>query len=79
MSEWPDISTAPKDGTEIIVGVSCATVWIARNAYWVRAEEWMGDDTAVDGWWSPTSSCGQELLTDIYEPTHWLPMPRPPQ
>ncbi|HYF54177.1 MAG TPA: hypothetical protein VEA41_07955, partial [Salinarimonas sp.] len=80
---WEPIETAPKDGTEIIVGVDIATVWIARNAWWDDGEAWdtQGFDSQAEaaGWWSPTSSVGQQKLAGLYEPTHWMPMPAPPE
>lgn len=79
MSDWQDISTAPKDGTEIIVGVDVATVWIVRSARYVRADEWYpSEPDDVDGWWSYINSVSQEQLVGIYEPTHWMPQPAPP-
>lgn len=81
---WQPIVTAPKDGTEVIVGVDIATVWVTRGAWYRSAEEvkrieslgWDADDV---GWWSYKHSITQEKLEGIYEPTHWLPMPEPPE
>lgn len=75
---WQPIELAPKDGTEVIVGVDVASVWIARNARFVRAEEWMHREPEdTDGWWAYKNSVSQEQLEGIYEPTHFLPMPDP--
>ena len=77
---WKPIATAPKDGTEIFVGFDLATVWIARNARFVRADEWVpNDDAETDGWWSYRNSVTQEKLAGVHEPTHWCPMPSPPE
>lgn len=76
---WKPIETAPKDGTEVFVGVDTASVWIARNARFVRADEWLpGEPGDTDGWWSYRNSVSQEKLEGIHEPTHWCPMPVPP-
>lgn len=77
--EWQLIATAPRDGTEILVGVDVATVWIVRNARWVSAEQWVPNEIGdTDGWWAYRSSVSQEKLEGIFEPTHWCPMPEPP-
>ncbi len=77
--EWQPIETAPRDGTEIIVGVDIASVWIVRNARFVKATNWTPQEPDdVDGWWAQRNSVTQEHLDGIYEPTHWLPMPDPP-
>ena len=78
MSEWLPIETAPKDGTEVLVGVDIATVWIVRNARFVRGEDWM-EPESEDGWWAYCNSVSQEMLEGIFAPTHWMPMPDPPQ
>jgi hypothetical protein len=79
---WQPIATAPKDGTVVLVGVDIATQWIVRNAFWREVDVnlkdmgWEEDDT---GWWAYRTSMTQERLDGIYEPTHWLPMPEPPE
>jgi hypothetical protein len=73
---WQPIESAPKDGTEVIVGVDIASVWITRGAFYVAPGERDSDDSV--GWWSYKHSVTQEKLDDIYEPTHWLPMPETP-
>lgn len=78
-AQWLPIATAPRDGSEVLVGVSIATVWIVRNASFVRADEWSPSEPGdSDGWWSYKSSVSQEMLEGIYAPTHWMPMPDPP-
>lgn len=83
MDKWQPIETAPKDGTEIIVGMDMATVWVVHVAFWVQVDEdmkLMGDWSDSDtGWWSYIrGSVTQEKLEGIYEPTHWMPLPKPP-
>lgn len=73
--EWLPIKSAPKDGRNIIVGADIASVWITRNAFWSDDEF---DENSEPGWWSYRNSVGRELLEGIYEPTHWIPMPYPP-
>lgn len=75
-SQWKPIETAPKDGTDIIVGVDIATVWIVRSA-WYRGPEVIEQqpdvfDESDIGWWSYIHSVTQEKLEGIFEPTHWL-------
>lgn len=76
---WKPIETAPKDGTEIFVGVEIGEVWIARNARFVCADQWVpGEQGDTDGWWSYRNSVSQVQLDGLYEPTHWCQMPVPP-
>ncbi len=71
---WQPIRTAPKDGSEVLVGVDIATVWIVRNARWVD-----GGGHFEEGWWTFKHSVTQEKLQGIYAPTHWMPMAEPPE
>lgn len=77
MSEWQDISTAPRDGTEIqlwIIDKGTEPGWVPIGA-WVdepyRGEgpcwcEWdIVDYDGVEGWSAVTA-------------THWMPLPAPP-
>lgn len=69
MTEWQDISTAPKDGTEILVYFTeheskIGNILTAKyqNEYWI-------DPNIV----SP--------IVRLFEPflTHWMPLPNPPE
>lgn len=87
-NEWQPIETAPKDGTEIIVGWDSATVWITRSAYYDNGmavdiegnpfplweTQGFSSQAEAEGWWSPDNCVG----TCKVEPTHWMPLPAPP-
>lgn len=67
---WQPIETAPKDGTDVIVGFDLASVWIIHLA-------WFNKDTS--SWWSYTrGSVTQEELEGCRTPTHWIPHPPRP-
>lgn len=64
MNAWKDISTAPKDGTPILVCVSgCWPDTVAWNAKQEAWEEGDGSFSTLDDW--PL--------------THWMPLPEPPE
>ncbi len=76
MSEWQDISTAPRDGTHVDLYFPGK---IGRKTDWWFSRDpiWGGDGE----WISEYRECGQDL-TAIYpntKPTHWMPLPTPPQ
>lgn len=60
---WQDIDSAPKDGTIILLG---------------------HPEAVFDGWWHSASNAwidGERNMYDDYceyEPTHWQPLPEPP-
>jgi hypothetical protein len=79
MNEWQPIETAPKDGTDIIVGYDFASVWIVHVAFWRGVDLDMGFTEDDVGWWSyKTTSVAQEQLGGYYAPTHWIPLPKVP-
>jgi hypothetical protein len=61
--QWRPIETAPKDGTAILLGHECA----AFSGWWDDEYEWVDGETSMFG----------DLTS--YEPTHWMPLPQPPQ
>lgn len=82
-ASWLPIETAPKDGTDIIIGFDSASVWIVHVAWWRELEDWMRDDSQWSeedvGWWSYTNhSVTQEKLEGHRTPTHWMPLPSLP-
>jgi hypothetical protein len=80
MSEWQPIESAPKDGTDIIVGFDFATVWIVHVAWYRNEGIENGCESPEDvGWWSYVRhSVTQEKLEGHYTPTHWIRLPKVP-
>lgn len=69
--EWRDISTAPKDGTEII---------IAGNG-WSSCAAWGSTKYHGSGWLDACDlthpeSCSSRPWAGV---THWMPLPLPPR
>jgi hypothetical protein len=66
---WNPIATAPRDGTKI-------DLWDGRrrtpDAYWSEIEEWW----CVDGLYGPDEPAP---LAIVPAPTHWSPIPDPPE
>lgn len=71
---WRDISTAPRDGTDILVfdadelglpDTACCTV--------VR---WYGGEWAIVGYGGPIVE--EDGWVRTFMPTHWMPLPDPP-
>jgi len=65
--EWQPIETAPKDGTEVIVvrsGFKVTVGWFDKKS----------------GWTNPTRAISEDYDQEMggYEPTHWMPLPKPP-
>jgi hypothetical protein len=80
---WQTIETAPKDGSDIIVGFDAASVWVVHVAWWNGADQpgfaENGGTEADIGWWSYTrGSVTQEQLDGHRAPTHWIPLPDTP-
>lgn len=66
MSEWQDISTAPRDGTRILAFAIRDKKPIMRVTYWRLPE----DDTGYTGW--------GEFNETFWPATHWMPLPKAP-
>ena len=63
---WQPIETAPKDGTLVLLSGFGLPVW---QGYWVGQ---VGRH-AINGW-TRFNSVDME-----WKPTHWMPLPEPPQ
>lgn len=85
MSEWQPIETAPKDGTEVLVyradtGVMLAR-WIAPCDFMTEAEMDHVLDATDDGGdpdWFAADFIGGGRISNDGLPTHWMPLPAPP-
>lgn len=73
MSEWMDISTAPKDGTRV-------DLWAAERRRYVS--ERITDCWFMDGQWVHHRTIYDPETPDdlafLYNVTHWMPLPNPP-
>lgn len=67
--EWQPIETAPKDGTRVLVAEEDDNESIGV-AYW-----FCGSEDQDAGWYS--SACVDDVT--MFYPTHWIPLPQPPQ
>lgn len=72
MTEWQPIETAPKDGTSIL-----AFMPDAAEQFRIMPIE-MLDFNDGDGpqWWQADVDDGHPLEVT---PTHWMPLPQPPE
>ncbi len=79
MSDWQPIETAPKDGSTILLCVSNSEREpVIVTGLWVtEAMDWSGWPITEPTWrevW-----CHFQLASDGDNPTHWMPLPTPPQ
>jgi hypothetical protein len=70
---WQPIDTAPKDGTEVLVG------WYFKRGYYehqVWQDRGWGWDVAIASWEGERWSDWQRTIDPT--PTHWMPLPAAP-
>lgn len=66
---WQPISTAPKDGTDVLV-CQGATVAVAHWNLHLGGPGWLDDSGAAQhDYWN---------YVGCISPTHWMPLPEPP-
>lgn len=72
MSEWQPIETAPKDGTDILLGYYPTWPGLDLGKGSCEVAFWHG----IKNTW-----CGRVLLNadGHFSPTHWMPLPPPPK
>lgn len=84
MSEWQPIDTAPRDGTKILawgpIGAMVHGNRVVSDpvAHVLLFKIAKGFDPAGD-WWSPSLPTNEHFHQLAHFPTHWIPIPSPPQ
>ena len=85
MSEWRDISTAPRDGTKILGfepdGLHGPTYAVI---YWYTQEPFPGYEPAENGlfrqvFYGEAYSWWEGADYSPFNATHWMPLPEPPE
>lgn len=71
---WQPIETAPKDHSHILVFVPRANATV-QEVWWAQSYE----EDATGHWMTPLCPCGRGYTILIDTPTHWMPLPDPPQ
>lgn len=83
MMEWKPIETAPKDGTELLLWRADSGVILAR---WIAPCDFLtdeeieknhADDSEEPDWFHADYVQGGRITDGA--PTHWMPLPEPPQ
>lgn len=81
MSEWQPIETAPKDGSWILAinnrGNQAVIIWSHSAPHWTERS-----DAPRGGWIHPFSDGIQSTFWNGgcgSVPTHWMPLPEPPE
>lgn len=77
MSKWQDISTAPKDGTTVLLreddGFISTAMWDSLPDGFDEEEGWVTNLENQFGVWSP------DYMPAFINPTHWMPLPDGPE
>jgi hypothetical protein len=68
MSEWRPIETAPKDGSRVLLWLDCLSeCYIGR---------WQPRGRSPNTW---AVAFGSQATSLASGPTHWMPLPAPPE
>jgi len=70
VTDWQPIYTAPKDGTDILLGSQYSERFYACVGFWLVP---LNEDD-IEGWTLPA----EQMEPVIPPPTHWMPLPDPP-
>lgn len=82
MSEWRDISTAPRDGTQVLLFPHMVTAhWDFGDDEWMIMTVPLNKDGTIAEDWSARPVMWFCVYANIegYEPTYWQPLPEPPE
>lgn len=77
MTEWRDIATAPKDGTDFLAYDPIAALPVAMR--WQAYSQEDREEIGELGYWSYSEELLNEADPAGAQPTHWMPLPAPPE
>lgn len=77
-SEWQPIETAPKDGSRYLIYVPRVATDSDSSWFTVLVASYVGGYDSGDVWFTMLRGKEKTYGEDIYDPTHWMPLPTPP-
>lgn len=66
---WRPIETAPKDGSDMLL-------WCSNSEPRIVQGRWA--EFGGEGWWGFSESLLSDIVGQIEDATHWMPLPSPP-
>lgn len=83
-ADWHSIESAPKDGRTLLLGYyNSAGKWRTMRGQWFSweaiNEEWEEPERGIEGWYETSVENDDPPNCWWTEPTHWMPLPSPPQ
>lgn len=80
-TRWQPIETAPHDGTHILVGTfPCPKGAVTiTTAHWWGPPSFAGEGPPVGEWALSVNALGEYSDCGVKAPTHWQPLPDPPE
>ncbi|HVM91364.1 MAG TPA: DUF551 domain-containing protein [Terriglobales bacterium] len=73
MTEWKPISTAPKDGSEVLLYIGAPWSKIEKARWYAPWSNWQCGVIPSDPVREEYFGIGSSV------PTHWMPLPSPPE
>jgi hypothetical protein len=71
MTDWQPIETAPRDGTSVLV---YPPLWNGRSCSVAHYD----NDEHAKPFWKRDDDMGRSTFSRAVPPTHWMPIPTPP-
>lgn len=81
---WQPISSAPKDGRTLLLGYeNLSGKWRTVRGQWFSEQEimdsWEDPDDGIEGWYETSEQADDPPNCWSVHPTHWMPLPAPPE
>jgi hypothetical protein len=77
--KWQPIETAPKDGRRCLIYVPRQPTASDPSEFTVYVASYVGGRESGDVWFTMLRGKKATHGEDIYKPTHWMPLPPPPE
>jgi len=77
--KWLPIKTAPKDGSFVLLYTETTDTLPVGIGVYAKMEDRLGTTNGWSGWTEGWLALTQDFLSRSCQPSHWMPLPPPPQ